>query len=430
MSSRLKAAILVILGTGGVVLPVLVWAQYAYLAEFFWPDSLREYAQILSLVAFVLLFYQFALSGRSRVVEGAIGLDRLISTHRWLGVVAVALLLLHAVLITVGELVMGALSFSAGKVVGIVALLLLIVAAATAILWKTIGWSYEQWKKVHYANYVVLPASLLHALLLGSTVRRSTLMRYYLIALTVLFALIVLVRIVKRIRAHQNPFTISSVVKESHDVTSLYLEGEHSGFLPGQFMLVNIGGDNGYSEQHPYTISSSPTEPLLRISAKASGDFSGALSQVSEGTTALVEAPYGVFSYLSVPSDKLVFLAGGIGITPFLSQLAHMRANGTQKSVRLIWGNKTRADLAFGDELEAAGQALSDFAVTNVLSNEEWDGEKGFITADLISRHVEQPTEWHYMVCGPPVMMKMVFKDLKKLGVPSAHIHHERFALG
>lgn len=430
MSSTFKSILLTLLAITGVIIPVVVWAQYAYLAEFIWPDSLYEYAQALSLVGFVLLFYQFVLSGRAKLFEASLGLDRLISVHRSLGIWAVGLLLLHGSFITVYELSIGALSTSVAKLIGIVALTILIVAAATAVFWKSFGWSYEQWKKIHYANYIVLPAGLIHALLLGSTVRRSALLRYYLIALTVLYAFVVLVRVVKRAQVRRNPLTVREVVEESHDITSLYLDGDHDEYKPGQFMIVNVENGKGYSEQHPYTISSSPTDGFLRISAKAIGDFSGSLPALKPGSKALVEAPYGVFSYLNVRAGKLVFLAGGIGVTPFLSQLRHMRDTGAERTVRMIWGNKTREDVAFSSELDAAQKELSDFKLVHVLSNEEWDGEQGFIDGGLIRKYIEEPTDWHFMVCGPPVMMNMVFKELKAMGVSKAQIHHERFALG
>ena len=430
MSSRIKSVLFVVVGLAGVVLPIAVWAQFAYLAEFLWPDSLYEFAQALSLVGFVLLFYQFVLSGRSRFVEEALGLDRLISTHRRLGIAALALILLHGVFITVFELAIGALSVTVGKAIGVVAAILLVITAATAILWKSLGWRYEQWKKIHYANYVVLPAGLIHALMLGSTVRRSDLMRYYLIGLTVLFGIVVISRVARYIAARKRPLRVTEVVPEAHDVTSIYFEGRKPEFKPGQFMMIRLEESGRYSEEHPYTISSSPTDETLRISAKASGDFSAGLRDVTAGARAVIEAPFGVFSYVSVPSDKLVFIAGGIGVTPFLSQLRHMRATGASREVRMIWGNKTQQDLSFADELAAAEREVPGFSVTHVLSHEEWEGEHGFIDAELIRRHVDQPAAWHYMVCGPPVMMKAVFAALKTLGVPSGQVHHERFALG
>jgi predicted ferric reductase len=363
-------------------------------------------------------------------LESSLGLDRLISVHRTAGIWTLGLLLLHAVSTTVFELATGFLSLSFAKALGVIALLTLITVAATAMFWKSFKWKYETWKRIHYATYVILPLGLVHALLLGRTLRQNTILRWYFIALTVLYGIILLIRIVKRISVRKHPYTIASVQSENHDITSLYLEGKEVDYKPGQFMLVNIGGPTGYSEQHPYPISSSPTDKHLRISAKAIGDFSGSLSEIKPGNKALVEAPYGVFSYTSVGNDELVFIVGGVGITPFLSQLRHMVATGARKKITMVWGNKTRNDICFTEELEEAKKALPEFKLVHVLSDEEWEGETGFVTGDLLKRYVPDVHKPDFFLCGPPIMMKKVFGTLAGLGVQKSRMHYEQFALG
>jgi ferredoxin-NADP reductase len=236
--------------------------------------------------------------------------------------------------------------------------------------------------------------------------------------------------VVNRIAVRRNPHTVSEIVKENHDITSLYFDGPAIAYAPGQFMIVNLETDRGYSESHPYTISSSPTDSRLRMSAKAIGDFSRRVAKIETGAKALIEAPYGVFSYTSVENEHLVFIVGGIGITPFLSQLKHMRATGAQKRVTMIWGNKTQKDICFIDELEAAEKELPDFRLVHVLSDEEWEGETGFVTADIVTKYVSDVDAPHYFLCGPPIMMKKVFGALRGLGVSNKQLHYERFALG
>jgi propane monooxygenase reductase component len=98
--------------------------------------------------------------------------------------------------------------------------------------------------------------------------------------------------------------------------------------------------------------------------------------------------------------------------------------------VRLIWGNKTREDIAFTDELGATEKHLDDFAVVHVLSHEEWDGETGFVDETIVRKYVEDVDRAEFFVCGPPIMMEKLIPTLRELGVPNARIHYERFSLG
>lgn len=411
-----------------LAIPVVTWAQ-ATPFTFRWPSILRHVSRLLAVLGFVMLFIQYSLSSRMSFIERGLGLDRLLHLHRRTGIATLVLLVLHGALLTVYELALGFLSFSLGKIIGIAALLAVVLAAGAALVWRSLGWKYETWKRVHYASYVVLPLGFFHALRLGTAMNRSTLLVVYYSVLLAVYVAFLVGRAVRYVRARRNPFTVSEVRRESHDVVSLCFSGPVPSFAPGQFMLVRIRQDSRYSPSHPYTISSAPTDGFLRLSAKGIGDYSTSLAEVSPGTRAIIEAPFGVFSYQNVGDADLVFVAGGIGITPFLSQLRELRATPEPRRVRLIWGNKTREDIAFTDELEAAQRELPDFALVHVLSNESWEGESGFIDEGLLRRYVPDFATPEFFVCGPPAMMTTVIPALRGLGVDADRIHFERFAL-
>lgn len=430
MSKQVKKAVLAVAAVVLLALPVVEWVRFAYFT-LRWPDVLLELSRLLAVMGFVVLFFQYVLSSRVRIFEATIGLDRLIVAHRQTGIAALLLLLLHGVFLTTYELSLGFLSLRWEKLLGIGALLLLLVVGGAALLWKSLGWQYETWKRIHYASYVILPVGFVHGLLLGSTMRGSDVLTIYFWVLLGIYVLLIASRVVKRLTVRANPYYVAAVERESHDTVSLYFDGPVPSFDPGQFMIVNLEKQQGgYSESHPYTISSAPEDDRLRLSAKAIGDFSSSVADVTPGSKALIEAPYGAFSYRTVPGQSLVFIAGGIGITPFLSQLRALRARGESRRVRLIWGNKTQEDIAFRDELQAAERELPDFSLVHVLSHEEWDGETGFVDAELIRKYVDDVETAEFFVCGPPVMMKMVIPLLGELGAPASRVHFERFALG
>ena len=429
MKRRLKAIGLATLGIALLVIPVIEWARFSYF-DVLWPDIFYLAGRLASTVGFVMLFVQFVLSSRVRLIESNLGLDRLIAIHRLTGIAVLTMFLLHAFCLTVFELLLGYFSITPGKLLGAVALMAIIVVAGAALVWRARRWRYETWKRLHYLAYVVIPIGLLHALRLGSTVNGSTFLRVYYYVLTALYAILVTVKVLRRLGARRRRYTVAHVERENHDITSVYLEGPRVRHVAGQFLMINVATARGYTEAHPFTISSSPCEPRLRISAKAVGDFSAALRDIQVGTHAIIEAPYGAFSYVHVTGEPLVFIAGGIGITPFLSQLGLLRETGDPATVRLLWGNKTMEDLAFGDELAAFEREMQDFLVVHVLSDQSWEGETGFVDAALIRRHVHEIEDAEFFICGPPPMLASVRTALRQLDVSASHIHFERFSLG
>jgi predicted ferric reductase len=428
-AAGVKTAGLLVILVAMLAVPVVAWAQNAWF-EPVWPDSLVEVSRLLALLGYVILFVQFVLSSRIRLFEAELGLDRLYVVHRAAGVTALTMLFLHGALYTTFELALGFISLSAEKLLGVLALVILILVAAIALAWKAFHWSYETWKRIHWLSYLLLPLVFIHSLLIGTTVKRSPMLRIYFLVLLCLFGLIVLVRLIAFLRIRSAQHAVADVVHESHDITSIYIEGPKLRHLPGQFMVINLAPALGVAHSHPLTISSGPDDPLLRVSAKAVGDWSSAVAETTVGARVFVDGPYGVFSYTRVPGESLVFIAGGIGITPFLSQLRNLRSAGDASKVRLIWGNKTQDDICFTDELSAAEHELDDFSMIHVLSNDDaWNGEKGFVTGDLIRKYVDDMDEAEFFLCGPPVMMRLVVAALRELGVPRSRIHFEQFAL-
>jgi predicted ferric reductase len=429
MTRRFKTATLIAAATALFVLPVVEWVRLSYF-DILWPGPLHTAGSLLSLIGFVFLFIQFVLSSRVRLFESSLGLDRLIAVHRITGIITLCAFVLHAVCLFLFELFLGYLSISIGKIIGMATMALIIVGAGGALFWRALGWRYETWKRLHYAGYLVLPIGLLHATRIGLTVNSSSLLRVYYLVLVGLWVVVVLSRVVRSLRALRHPYVVTAIVRESHDIVSVHLEGPSLRFRAGQFMIVRLIEDGRVSETHPYTISSSPLEAQLRISAKAIGDFSGHLPEVPIGSRAICEGPFGAFTCDTLPGSTFVFIAGGIGITPFLSHLAALRERKDDRRIRLIWGNKTRQDIAFGRELADAERELVDFHVIHVLSDENWEGESGFVNAALVQRHINSIEEAEFLVCGPPPMMRSVIPTLRSLGVKRSRVQFERFSLG
>ncbi len=387
--------------------------------------------QVAAFIAFTLFFFQFVLSSRIRIFEKDIGLDRLFVAHRLVGMVGLGFAVAHLVLVGIYELgFLGRLSLSYGKLLGTIALVGFIVVGVVASAYKMLNLRYETWKNIHRAAYFLYPVLFAHILLLSSTLSASVWAAGYVYAIIGLYALIVIAKSIKIIRVRQRPFTVAAVDQVTHDTWNLTFEGPKPDFKAGQFMLVALRRNGNTSESHPYTISASPGSDTLSITAKNIGDFSASIKETKPGDTAFIEAPYGAFTLDRAPTEKIAFIAGGIGITPFMSMLREMRDTGRHRPVTLLWGNKSEQDIAFRDELEELERSIPEFHMIHVMSNQEdWPGEKGFITEEKVTRLIPDYAERSFYICGPPVMREKVVPMLQSLGLGRSRIFYEIFAL-
>jgi predicted ferric reductase len=204
-------------------------------------------------------------------------------------------------------------------------------------------------------------------------------------------------------------------------------------YAPGQFAFLRLYREKGSAQEHPFTISSSPTASQdIAFTIKACGDFTATVGQTRPGDQATVDGPYGRFSYLMWRGESpLVMIAGGVGITPMLSGLRHMRDTGYAGAVTLIWANRTQADTFLSQELAKIQQTLGHLVIHHVFSREAHDGQpQGHLDRDRLAALLPDiPPNTHIMLCGPGPMMDTVSKALRKLGIQRRYLHRELFAL-
>ena len=160
------------------------------------------------------------------------------------------------------------------------------------------------------------------------------------------------------------------------------------------------------------------------------GDFTSRIGDVPVGRRVYLDGPYGAFTIDRNPADMHVLIAGGVGITPMMSMIRTLADRGDKRPVILLYGNKDWDAVTFREELDALKKRLN-LTVVHVLEKprDGWAGEKGYINATVLERHLPAPFADHeYFICGPDVMMDAIERALSKLDVPLAKYHSERYS--
>lgn len=240
----------------------------------------------------------------------------------------------------------------------------------------------------------------------------------------------------------KNIWKVIRVEPENHDTTSLYLEGGDAKFSKrhaGQYVSIRIMREGGWSEQHPFTISAAPEDQNLRLTIKKAGVFTTSIQDVQPGTEVKCVGPLGVFCKDIDTKDDIVMIAGGVGITPFLSVLRHFQNVDAKNSVTLFWSNKTIEDAFAADELSAMTKELN-LTVIHALTREEnvqkyiqdafpqvlYVSER--VGKELLQKHVADIHKASIFLCGPPRMMDFVLEELKNLDIDPKSVAMESFS--
>jgi predicted ferric reductase len=397
-----------------------------------------------ALVAFIILALQVVLGARIKWIERPFGLDMIFRYHKAAGVIALCLIILHVTLVCWGSghwYLLTSLHVSWPVWLGRLALLALVTTVVTSLWRYKLKIEFESWRRLHNALFIVILAfGFIHGFKIGGDLTAPAMRIYWLAALAAAVTVYLFHKAMRPRHLKRHAYTVTAVHREAPRIWTIQLappDGQSAySYAPGQFQYITFRRGRGLPvEEHHWTISSTPTRPGIASTIKELGDFTSSIGQTRVGDKADVDGPYGHFSYVFYPEeDDLLFIAGGIGITPFLAMLRHMHDTGVHKRVLLLWSNRTEEELLAREEIGQIGKfGTPELKVVFFLTNagEEWKGERGRIDKDAIVRYLEPAdgaTRGAY-VCCPTVMAKAIIRALEELGMPAEHIHHEGFSL-
>ena len=205
-------------------------------------------------------------------------------------------------------------------------------------------------------------------------------------------------------------------------------------FQAGQNALVTLIEPPELDAQGPsraFTIASAPHEPELVFATRMRDSaFKRVLGRASAGTPVDIDGPAGSMVLHEDASRPAVFLAGGIGITPFLAMARDAAHRRLPHRLFLFYGNRRPEDAAFLDEL--AGMRNPNWRLIAAMSEAEksarpWHGERGFIDRAMLERHLPQLHGPVYYFAGPPAMATAMQRMLSEAGVADDDMRSEEF---
>lgn len=218
---------------------------------------------------------------------------------------------------------------------------------------------------------------------------------------------------------------------ETDTITTFYFRPENKfEYTAGQYAEFSLPHDQSDKRggKRWFTLSSCPGDQLLsfttRLDSKSGSSFKRALSRLKPGQEINVTGPFGDFVLPKLVQTPLVFVALGMGITPFRSILEWLAATGEHRPVKLLYGVNSESDIIFQDTFAKAG-----IHATVVVSQptDAWGGERGDISAELILGLEDPGDDALVYLSGPEGMVQTLSRQLTKAGLAGRQIVTDEF---
>ncbi|MGW2724489.1 ferredoxin reductase family protein [Streptomyces sp. NPDC001492] len=421
----------------------LLWAGAAAVVALWWTDTgsvvgtagwLTGAGRIAGLLCGYACAVLVALMARVPLLERRIGSDRVARWHAMAGRYTISLLVAHVVLILLGYAAQDQASLVHETVTvvldypemlkataGTVILLAVGITSVRAVRHRT---TYEFWYYVHLLTYAAVFLAFGHQLALGNDFNGHAFATaaWYALYLGVA-ALVLWFRILAPVRLNlRHRLRVQSVHREAPGVYSVVVRGhrlDEMGARAGQFFRWRFFGEGMGWTSTPYSLSAPPRRDLLRITVKALGDHSAAVSLLRPGTRVWAEGPYGSLTEDRQTSPKSLLIAAGVGITPMRALFETLPGE-----VTLLYRARTAEDLALGGELEAIARWRG-AKVLYALNGQ--DGRRPSLTARNLRATFPDLAAYDVYICGPHGFARDLYEELRDAGVPDRRIHHESF---
>lgn len=424
-----------------LILTLVLWLLSKTRFETGWEILIPQaLSQIFALWGLVLFAIALLISARSQLIERIYGgLDKAYRTHGLLSKIAFALIVAHVLLLIphylktgqdVGSLFIPGDFWPKNLGIGAFYMFILLVLIT---LFRFMP--YQAWLRSH--KWMGLPFLLgsFHALGADSDIRAYEPLREWMVMAIVYGGLAWFYKVFLYQRvAQQYLYLVDKVRNLGSGIFELVLwpKSSRMNYEPGNFAFISCQGNSEVSsEHHPFSISSTPAESRLRFSYKEVGDYTRSLKKLKPGDQIEVFGAYGEFtSYMFYEFKKQIWIAGGIGITPFLSMLAYEVRNQDIKDVWFFYLARNAEDAVYDAEIRQwiDGQEHTNPEYPdNIHYIQHLSDRDGLLTATTIQEKAGDLTDYAILLCGPPALMRTLKKQFVELGVKPSRIFFEDF---
>ena len=406
---------------------------------------LLNVGRITALWSGYLALIEVLLLSRLPFLERMFGFDRLTIWHRWNGHAVLYLALAHVVCSVWGDgrgNIGQPLSFTdeywqlmtnnqyPGMIIATIGTILLMVVLFTSLAIARRKLNYELWYAVHFTAYAGIALAWYHEIPAGNELTPNievTPADIWRATYAATLALVLWYRLFwPIIQNWRYRMRITEVVEEAPGIWSLRISGrrlDRYGAKAGQFFFWRFLTTGFWYTQHPFSLSEAPKGDSFRITVKALGDHTAKFGNLKVGTRVLAEGPFGVFTSDIATRKKVLLIAGGIGITPVRALLEEFKGD-----VITVYRALTEHDLVLSkeiDELVARNGGKVEYIVGDHATPE---GQR-LLTPEHLNEIVPDAKEREIYACGPPAMLALIERTLKRAGLHGSHVHIENFAI-
>lgn len=393
---------------------------------------LRLLSQILALLGTVYLSFTFILSSRIKGIESIFGgQDIIYKIHHFLGAVAFVFLLHHPLLLAVRQFPNFVLaqryifpSSNLAYTTGIVALFIMLILL---ILTFFISLPYHIWKQTHTWMGSVLLFSMAHVFLIKSDISNFLPLRIWVLSwMFIAFISFILKTFAYKWYADIYKYSVKEIIDSELNITLQLIPTSKKTltFIPGQFVFISVKDNVSIGkESHPFSLASAPSNKTITLICKKTGDYVDKLLLLRKGDIVTLSGPYGTFMEKVPVSQKIVGIAGGIGITPFLSLIDEANLLPKNYPPILIFHlvkKKQESQLTEKISTQRCGFQIIEH---NSVS------KKRFSVSDILLQ-VDSYKKANFFLCGPMGMMIATRDQLLKAGISPSRIIFEDFSFG
>lgn len=395
-------------------------------------NTLPTIGKLFGLIGTILFSLSLILSSRLLFIEKLLnGLDKLYIKHSQMGQISLMMILFHPLLLIpkYADNIHEAASFLSSfdnwaNNWGRLSLVLMLILIILTLYLRP---KYHIWKFTHKFLTLAFFFASIHVWLVPSDTAYNLPLRIYMLTFIGLAILASLYKtIFGKFLVKKYSYELINLTSLSHNIIQIQLKplGEKINYKPGQFAFINFKNHPIGTEAHPFSFTSDPKGDYITFTIKDLGDYTSQLKTIKNKIKAEIEGPYGNFSHQNLTNKSQIWIAGGIGITPFISMIKSLSPNSNYR-IELFYCVKNQAEAVHLQELTNIAQPLN-----NVLKiTPYFSQQSGRFTIAKLKQIADNLKDKELLICSPQPMITALKKQWLQNNFSPKNYHYEEFNL-